>query len=41
MPPVALLFLCQWVNMATLSPADDVHHYVIPQKLLLTIIFYL
>jgi hypothetical protein len=27
--------------MATLSPADDMHHYVIPQKLLLTIRFYL
>jgi hypothetical protein len=24
------------VNPATSSPADDVHHYVIPQKLLLT-----
>jgi hypothetical protein len=26
--------------MATSSPADDVHHYVIPQKLLLTNRFY-
>jgi hypothetical protein len=31
-----LIFLCQRVNTATSSPADDVHHYVIPQKLLLT-----
>jgi hypothetical protein len=30
------LFLCQLVNTATSSPADDVHHYVIPPKLLLT-----
>jgi hypothetical protein len=30
------LFLCQLVNPATSSPADDVHHYVIPPKLLLT-----
>jgi hypothetical protein len=29
------LFLCQRVNTATTSPADDVHHYVISQKLLL------
>jgi hypothetical protein len=28
------------VNPATLSPADDVHHYVIPPKLLLTNRFY-
>jgi hypothetical protein len=35
-----LLFLCQRVNTATSSPADDVHHYVISQKLLLTNIFY-
>jgi hypothetical protein len=28
------------VNTATSSPADDVHHYVIPQKLLLTDRFY-
>jgi hypothetical protein len=28
------------VNTATSSPADDVHHYVIPQKLLLTNRFY-
>jgi hypothetical protein len=26
--------------MATSSPADDIHHYVIPQKLLLTNRFY-
>jgi hypothetical protein len=32
--------LCQRVNTATSSPADDVHHYVIPQKLLLTNRFY-
>jgi hypothetical protein len=31
-----LLFLCQIVNTATSSLADDVHHYVIPPKLLLT-----
>jgi hypothetical protein len=36
---LSLLFLCQRVNTATLSPAD-VHHYVIPQKLLLTNRFY-
>jgi hypothetical protein len=29
-----LMFLCQRLNTATSSPADDVHHYVIPQKLL-------
>jgi hypothetical protein len=34
------VFLCQLVNTATSSPADDVHHYVIPQKLLLTDRFY-
>jgi hypothetical protein len=28
------LFLCQRLNTATSSPADDEHHYVIPQKLL-------
>jgi hypothetical protein len=27
-----LIFLCQRLNTATSSPADDVHHYVIPQK---------
>jgi hypothetical protein len=27
-----LLFLCQLVNTATSSLADDVHHYVIPPK---------
>jgi hypothetical protein len=26
-----LLFLCQRVNTASSSPADDVHHYVIPK----------
>jgi hypothetical protein len=31
------IFLCQQVNRATLSPADDVHHYIIPQKLLLKV----
>jgi uncharacterized protein (DUF2342 family) len=30
----SLLFLCQRLNTATSSPADDVHHYVIPQNLL-------
>jgi hypothetical protein len=34
------VFLCQQVNSATSSPADEVHHYVIPQKLLLTNRFY-
>jgi hypothetical protein len=29
-----VLFLCQRLNTATSSPADDVHHYIIPQKLL-------
>jgi hypothetical protein len=35
-----LLFLCQPVNPATSLPADDLHHYVIPQKLLLTNRYY-
>jgi hypothetical protein len=26
------VLLCQRLNTATSSPADDVHHYVIPQK---------
>jgi hypothetical protein len=26
--------MCQRLNTATSSPADDVHHYIIPQKLL-------
>jgi hypothetical protein len=30
------LFSNQLVNPATSSPADDVHHYLIPPKLLLT-----
>jgi hypothetical protein len=30
----AILFVCQRLNTATSLPADDVHHYVIPQKLL-------
>jgi hypothetical protein len=30
----------QWVNPATSLPSDDVHHYVIPPKLLLTNGFY-
>jgi hypothetical protein len=29
-----LLFLYQWLNTATSLPADDAHHYVIPQKLI-------
>jgi hypothetical protein len=29
---VGIVFLCQLVNTATSSPADDVHHYVIPQS---------
>jgi hypothetical protein len=29
-----LIFLCQRLNTATLPPADDVHHYVIPRKLI-------
>jgi hypothetical protein len=28
------VLLCQRLNTATLSPADDVHHYVIPPNLL-------
>jgi hypothetical protein len=28
------VFLCQRLNTATSSPADDVHHYFIPQTLL-------
>jgi hypothetical protein len=35
-----ILFLSQLANTATSSPADDVHHYVIPLKLLLTNRFY-
>jgi hypothetical protein len=31
-----MLFSNQLVNPAISSPADDVHHYVIPPKLLLT-----
>jgi hypothetical protein len=34
------IFLYQLVNPTTSSPADDVHHYVIPPKLLLTNRFY-
>jgi hypothetical protein len=34
------VFLCQLVNTAISSPAHDVHHYVIPPKLLLTNRFY-
>jgi hypothetical protein len=30
----AIIFLCQRLNTATSSPADDVHHYGIPQMLL-------
>jgi hypothetical protein len=30
------LFSCQLVNTGNSSPADDVHHYVIPPRLLLT-----
>jgi hypothetical protein len=33
-PWILMLYLCQRLNTATSSPADDVHHYVIPQKLL-------
>jgi hypothetical protein len=40
MMPYSLVFLCQQVNTATSSPADDVHHYIIPQQLLLTSRFY-
>jgi hypothetical protein len=29
-----MLFFSQRLNTATSSPADDVHHYGIPQKLL-------
>jgi hypothetical protein len=36
----AWIFSNQLVNPATLSPADDVHHYVIPPMLLLTNTFY-
>jgi hypothetical protein len=32
--PRRVTFLCQRLNTATSSPADDVHHYVIAQKLL-------
>jgi hypothetical protein len=35
-----VMFSNQLVNPATSSPADDVHHYVIPPKLLLTSRFY-
>jgi hypothetical protein len=35
-----LIFSNQLVNPATSSPADDLHHYVIPPRLLLTIRFY-
>jgi hypothetical protein len=31
---VCSLFLCQRLNAANSSLAEDVHHYVIPQKLL-------
>jgi hypothetical protein len=34
--PWPIIILCQRVNTATSSPANNVHHYVIPQKLLLT-----
>jgi hypothetical protein len=37
---ITSVFLRQRVNTATSSPADDLHHYVIPQKLLLTDKFY-
>jgi hypothetical protein len=37
---VYVVFSNQLVNTATLSPADDIHHYVIPPKLLLTNRFY-
>jgi hypothetical protein len=30
----AFIFLCQLLSTASSSPADDVHQYVIPQKLL-------
>jgi hypothetical protein len=29
-----ILVLCQQLNTATSPPADDIHHYVISQKLL-------
>jgi hypothetical protein len=29
-----VVYLCQRLNMATSSRADDAYHYVIPQKLL-------
>jgi hypothetical protein len=32
----ALLFSNQLLKPATSSPADDIHHYVIPPNLLLT-----
>jgi hypothetical protein len=35
--PAAGIFLCQRLNTATSSPADDVHHYAIPKKLLYSI----
>jgi hypothetical protein len=35
-----ILFFSQLVNTATSSPADDVPHYIIPPKLLLTNRFY-
>jgi hypothetical protein len=35
-----VLLLCQRLNTATWSAADDVHHYAIPEKLLLTNRFY-
>jgi hypothetical protein len=31
---VLWIFLCQRLNTATSSPADDVHHYAVPRKLL-------
>jgi hypothetical protein len=34
------IFLCQLVNTATSSLADDIHHYVISPNLLLTNRFY-
>jgi hypothetical protein len=37
---IQYLFLCQRVNTATSSPADDVHQFIIIQKLLLTNRFY-
>jgi hypothetical protein len=38
--PISLVFFSQLVNTATSSPGDDVAHYVIPPKLLLTNRFY-